>query len=142
MAETSDVRRLVREAIEEAQAAATKRRIRVASATREGERVIRQIATPLFRTIANALKAEGQLFRVDTPTGAVRLTALGGSENFVELALDTARDPPVVELRVNRVRGRRVALEERVVCQDPGIGSLTEDAILDVVMPALLPFLE
>jgi len=132
----------VREAIEEAQAAATKRRIRVASATREGERVIRQIATPLFRTIANALKAEGQLFRVDTPPGAVRLTALGGSENFVELALDTARHPPVVELRVNRVRGRRVALEERVVCQDPGIGSLTEDAILEVVMPALLPFLE
>ena len=142
MAETSDVRRRVREAIDEAQAAAAQRRVRVASATREGERVIRQIATPLFHTIANALKAEGQLFRVDTPAGAVRLTARGVSENFIELALDTARDPPVIELRVNRVRGRRVALEERVVCQDPGIGSLTEAAILEVVVQALLPFLE
>lgn len=142
MVETSDVRRRVRSVIEEAQRVAAQRRGRVTSATREGKRVLGQIVSPVFHTVANALKSEGHMFRVDTPTDAVRLTARSAGENFIELALDTASDPPALHLRVSRTRGRRVLLEESVVREDPEIGGLTEDAILDVVMTALTPFVE
>lgn len=137
MVETSDVRRKVRAAIQRAQQLAAERRVRVATATREGEEVLTTVATPVFRTLANVLRAEGFPFRVETPPDAVRLAADGSGQTFIELGLDTAADPPQMLLRVSRTRGRRVLLDETVASQDPQIAHLTQDALVDLVVSKL-----
>ena len=103
--DTGDVRRRVRRTIDEARARATERRRDTAAAEVDGGRVLRAVATPLFRTVASALKAEGYRFGVETPAGAVRLSPGGASEDVIELALDTARVPPALMGRTAYARG-------------------------------------
>ena len=141
MTDTSELRKRVRAEIRRAQQVAEERRRQVADATRDGQTLLRRVVAPLFRNLAGVLRAEGHPFRVDTPSDAVRLVAEGAGENFVELALDPAVDPPQLLLRVSRSRGRRVRLDEKVACEHPQIGGLTEDGVLDLVVPELGPFL-
>ena len=140
--ETGDVRRRVRRAIDDARARAQARRRAVADAEAAGRGVLEAVAAPLFRTVASALKAEGYRFAVETPAGAVRLASAASGENFIELALDTARDPPALMGRTSRVRGRRVLSDERVVAEHPGLGDLDAGGVLDFVVSALAPLVE
>ena len=140
--DTGDVRRRVRRAIDDARARATERRRDTAAAEVDGGRVLRAVATPLFRTVASALKAEGYRFGVETPAGAVRLSPGGASEDVIELALDTARVPPALMGRTAYVRGRRLLSDERVVAEHPALGDLTAEDVLDFVLSALAPLIE
>ena len=140
--ETGDVRRRVRRTIDNARARAQERRRDVAAAEAEGTRALRVVATPLFRTVASALKAEGYRFGVETPAGAVRLSPGGASEDVIEIALDTTRDPPALMGRTAYVRGRRVLSDERVVAEHPALGDLAAEDVLDFVLSALAPMVE
>ena len=60
--EISEVRRRVRETIDRAKRQAAERRARVDEAAREYAVFLEQIAVPLFRQVANALKAHGYSF--------------------------------------------------------------------------------
>ena len=100
------------------------------------------VAAPLFRTVASALKAEGYRFAVETPAGAVRLSPGGASEDIIELALDTAREPPALVGRTAYVRGRRMLSDERVVAEHPALGDLATEDLLDFVVSALAPLVE
>ena len=140
--ETADVRRRVQRAIAAAKAGAAARRERVAAAEEEGRDVLRRVASPLFKTVAAALVAEGYRFSVSTPAEAVRLSSGTSGEDFIELVLDTARDPPALLGRTAHGRGRRVVSEERVVAEHPAIGELTAGAALDFVLETLAPFVE
>ena len=140
--ETGEVRRRVRRTVDDARARARRRRRDVAAAEEEGERVLRAAAAPLFRTVASALKAEGYRFAVETPAGAVRLSPGGASEDVIEIALDTTRDPPALVGRTACVRGRRVLTDERVVAEHPALGDLAPEALLDFVLSALAPMVE
>ena len=71
--EVSVVRQRVLEAIERAKRAAAERRVVNDEAAREYEAFLEQLAVPLFRQVANVLRAEGYLFNVFTPGGSVRL---------------------------------------------------------------------
>ncbi len=51
---------------------------------------------PLFRQVANVLKAEGYQFTVFTPGGSVRLMSERNAEDYIELSLDTSGDEPLV----------------------------------------------
>ena len=51
----------------------------------------RTIAVPLFRQVANALKADGYAFTVFTPSGSVRLMSDRVADDYIELTLDTVR---------------------------------------------------
>ena len=140
--DTGDVRRRVRRAVDDARARARQRRHDVAAAEEEGERVLRAVAAPLFRTVASALKAEGHRFAVETPVGAVRLVSARSSDNAIELALDTSRDPPALVGRTACVRGRRVLRDEQAVASHPVIGEIGEEALLDFVLASLAPLVE
>lgn len=140
--DTGDVRRRVRRAIDDARARARKKRHDAAAAEVEGDRVLRAVATPLFRTVASALKAEGYSFAVETPAGAVRLSRGGSSEDVIEIALDTTRDPPALMGRTAYARGRRRLSDERIVAEHPALADLAAEDLLDFVLASLAPMVE
>ena len=140
--DAGEVRRRVRRTVDDARARSRQRRHDVAAAEVAGERVLRAVAAPLFRTVASALKAEGYRFAVETPAGAVRLSPGGASEDIIEIALDTTRDPPALMGRTAYARGTRLLSDERVVAEHPALGDLAPEALLDFVLSALAPLVE
>jgi len=127
----SDVRKRVHAAIDRAKQRDADRRARVDAGGRAYSAFLETIAVPLFRQLANILRAEGYLFTVFTPSGAVKLVA---DRDSIELVLDTAGDEPRVVAHTTRARGRRVTESERVV-GDPA--ALTEDDVLVFVLAEL-----
>jgi hypothetical protein len=139
--EISDVRRLLRGAIDEARRRVTERRERKDAASRVWEQILPDVAVPAFHLVASALTGEGLRFNVSTPGNAVRLTPERGGEEFIELALDTD-DEPVVTLRSARARGRRAVSSERVLRVGTGIAGLTQEDVVTAVLEELVPFIE
>ena len=142
MAETAQIRQRVRRMINQAKRTAEVRRARVAAESRDGERVLRQVAAPMFKTVAAALKAEGHPFRVSTPADAVRMSTEASGENFIELVFDTAGEQSELRGRVSRVRGHRLLVEEKVVSQGPAVGSFSDEDALAFLLSELGPFVE
>jgi hypothetical protein len=137
--EISLVRRRLTETIERAKKQAADRRGRGDAAAREFEVFLQKIAVPLFRQIANALKADGYAFTVFTPSGSVRLMSDRAAEDYIELTLDAAANPPQVVGQVSRTRGRRVIDAERPIGAPE---TLTEEQLLDFLLKELEAFVE
>ena len=138
--EVSEVRRRLRAAIDQARRDAAQRRERVDTANREYDQFLAQVAVPTFQTIANVLVAEGHRFTVNTPAGSVRLASERSGEDFIELALDTSHDPPVVVVRTSRGRGSRQLNAERPITTP--ISSLTDSDVVQMVVEEIPPFVE
>ncbi|HWW83648.1 MAG TPA: hypothetical protein VNZ26_08615 [Vicinamibacterales bacterium] len=151
----SEVRKHIRAAIERAQRAAAERRDSRDRASRAFEIFLETTAIPLFRQVANALRADGYLFSVFTPSGSVRLMSDRNSQDFIELLLDpestaasdgsdtggTAGQSPRVIGHTSWSRGRRVKESERVI----GSGqpeAIEEGELLAFLMKELEPFVE
>lgn len=139
--EVSDVRRRLRGAIEQARQSAAGRRVRSDEASRAYEEFLAQRAVPLFHQVASALVAEGHMFKVFTPAGSVRLASERTPDEFIELTLDAASDPPQVVGRTSRARGRRVTTSERPVRDQASAAELSEDELLAFVLEEIIPFL-
>ena len=139
--ETSAVRRGVLETIERAKRTAAERRARSDEAAQAYPEFLQQIAIPLVRQLAGALKASGYAFGVFTPGGSVRLASERVSEDYIELSLDTSGDAPVVLGHVSRARGRRIIETERPIAIGP-IADLSEHQVLDFFLKELEPFVE
>ena len=137
--EISLVRRRLTETIERAKKQAADRRGRGDAAARDFELFLQKIAVPLFRQIANALKADGYAFTVFTPSGSVRLMSDRAAEDYIELTLDAAANPPQVVGQISRTRGRRVIDAERPIGAP---GTLTEEQLLDFLLKELEAFVE
>ena len=117
------------------------KRARADAASRAFESLLSRTAVPLFRQIANALRAEHYNFNVFTPSGSVRLMSDTSTEDFIELSLDATTDAPRVVGRTSRARGRRVVDSEQVVASgDPE--SITEAELFAFLMRELEPFVE
>jgi len=138
----SDVRKRVLETIDRAKRAAAERRTRVDEAAREYEVFLDRVAVPVFRQIANVLRAEGYSFNVFTPAGSVRLMSDRSTEDYIELRLDTSGDAPLVVGHASRSRGRRVTESEWPLAERDAIRDLTEDDVMRFVMKELEPFVE
>lgn len=139
--ETSDVRKRVNEAIEQARREATERRARTDEAARDYSRLLDDVAVPLFRQVASSLKAGGFNFTVFTPSGSVRLMSDKVAEDFIELTLDTTGERPAVVGRTSRSRGRRVVETERPIVNDV-VARVDERDVLDFLLKELKPFVE
>jgi hypothetical protein len=139
--EVSEVRKRVKEAIEHARRATAERRTLVDEATREYQLFLDRIATPLFKQLANVLRAEGHLFTTSTPGGSVRLVSDRSGSDFIELLLDTTGRQPQIVVHASRSRGRRT-IESETPLHDGPIRDLTEEAVLDAVMKELEPIVE
>jgi hypothetical protein len=137
--ETSDIRKRLNQTIERAKRQAADRRTRSDDAARAFETFLTTVAVPLFRQVANILRAEGYLFNVFTPSGSVRLMSDRGAEDFIDLSLDTAGDRPQVIGHASRSRGRRVLESERAIGEP---GELTEEAVLEFVLKELEAFVD
>jgi hypothetical protein len=77
-----------------------------------------------------------------TPAESARLSVERSAEEFIELALDTARDTPAVMLRSTRGRGRRMVSSERVAVEGDAIPALTQEAVVGFLLEELIPFIE
>jgi len=139
--ETSVLRKRLTDTIEAARRTAAERRARAEAASRDYSQFLDAIAVPLFRQIANILKASGYSFTVFTPTGSVRLMSDKASEDYIELSLDTSADEPMVIGKSSRARGRRVLETERAIAEQT-VANLTEDHVLNYVLKELQPFVE
>ena len=140
--DTPEVRRRLRAAIERAKREAAERRKRSDTVARAYEQFLTERAVPILRTLATALAAEGHRFHVFTPADSVRLASEGSNEDYIELVLDTAQDPPQVVGRVSRGRGRRQITSERPVREGATVPDLTEEDVLDFVLNEIAPFVE
>jgi hypothetical protein len=139
--EISQVKKRVVDTIEHAKKAAAERRTRTDEAARDYDLFLQRTAVPIFRQVANVLRAEGYLFNVFTPTGSVRLMSDRASEDYIELTLDTGGDEPRVIGHTSRSRGRRVMESEKPVAGGPP-AALTEADVLAFVLAELAPFVE
>lgn len=135
--EVSEVRRRVLEVIEQSRQAAAERRTRVQDARAAYEPFLRDVATPVFRQVANALRAEGYLFTVSTPAGEVYLTSDRNGKDVIQLALDTEGEAPAVMCHVSRERGHRVLTHERPVCDGTPINQISDKALLEFLLPEI-----
>ena len=138
--ESSTVRNRLNLVIDAAKRSAAERRTRNDEASRSYERVL-EFSIPLFKQVAQALKASGYPFTVFTPGGSVKLTSDKSAEDYIELSLDTSADRPAVIGHVSRTRGRRVIESERPIAEKP-VGELTEEDVLEFVLKEIAPFVE
>ena len=139
--ETSVVRNRLRDTIERAKRRAAERRSHNDETARAYDAFLEQIATPLMRQIAGALKADGYAFTVFTPSGAVRLMSDRRAEDFIEIALDLAGDAPLVLGHTSRLRGRNIVEAERPIASGHP-DAITEDDVLEFLLKEIEPFVE
>jgi hypothetical protein len=140
--EVSQVRKRLMAAVDRARKAAQGRRERSAEVQRAYEAFLADVAVPVARMLANALKAEGYLFTVATPGGGLRLVSEKGRDDFVEVTLDAGADPPEVIGRVSYTRGSRTIAEDRGIKPGASPQAITQDDVLDFLLTALEPWLE
>ncbi len=140
--EISELRKRVRAAIDQSRRAAAARRSQLDQAAAAYHQLLENIAAPLAHMLANALRAEGYSFTVFTPNGGLRLASAKSNEDFIDFALDTSQDDPLVILRVNHGRGRRILQHERPVKGRTPIEALTEEDVLQAMLEELVPFVE
>lgn len=140
--EISHVRRRLAAAIERARRQGQERRQRSQEAQRAYETFLSDVAVPVARMVANALKAEGYSFTVATPAGGVRLISDKGRDDYIDIALDEAADPPEAVGRTRYTRGSRTISEERPIKAGTPPHAITDDDVLEFLVRALGPWLE
>jgi hypothetical protein len=138
--ESSTVRNRLNLAIDAARRSSAERRARNDEASRSYERFL-EFAVPLFKQVAQALKASGYPFTVFTPGGSVKLMSDKSAEDYIELSLDSSGENPAVVGRVSRTRGSRVMDSELPIAQKP-VAELTEEDVLEFVLKVIAPFVE
>lgn len=139
--ETSVLRKRVADTIEKARRAAADRRARGDEAGRAYAVFLDTVAVPLFKQVANVLRASGYTFTVFTPAGAVRLMSDKRSEDYIELSLDSSGDHPLVMGKSSRSHGRNIIERERAIAE-LSVEHLTEEHVLTYLLKELEPFVE
>jgi hypothetical protein len=129
-------------AIEAARHEAAARRTRSDEAARQYQTFLDLTAVPVFRAMASALKGEGLLFDVMTPSGGVRLVPERAREDGIEIALDTSADPPQALVTVQRGRGSRSLRHERPVAGATPLAALSDQDVAAMLLEELRPWLE
>jgi hypothetical protein len=132
----------VRAAIDQAKRDAAARRERSDAAARAYESFLTTCAVPVLTTLAGALVAEGHRFKVFTPAGSVRLSSERSADDFIELALDSGEDPPVVIGRTSAGRGRRAVMRERPVRPGASPDALTDEDVLSFLLTEVVALIE
>lgn len=132
----------MQQAIGAARERSQRRRQQTADAERAYEAFIRDVATPVMRQLANALKVESYAFTVFTPGSGVRLALDRGRDDFVELTLDTSGPTPQVLGRISQTRGSRTIDEERPLKPGAMPDAISEEDVLEFLLGALEPWLE
>lgn len=118
------------------------RREKTAEAEQAYQTFLHDVATPVTKQVANALKSEGYPFTVFTPGGGLRLADDRGRDDYIEFALDTASDRPQVVGRISLTRGSRTLTDERPIKPGTAPDALSQEDVLTFLLDALEPWLE
>jgi hypothetical protein len=140
--EVSIIKRQVQQRLEQIKQAAGARRVRVADAARDYEPFLANVATPVFRTVASVLSADGYPYKVFTPADGVRLASDRSSHSFVDLHLDSSRETPEVVVEISRERGSHILADERPLRAGASVGELTEEDVLAMLVDAIGELIE
>lgn len=132
--EIPDLRRRVRQALDQAKTRSAERHARADLAATAYAAFLRDVATPVFRMFANVVKAEGHPFAVFTPAEGVRLASERHADDFMEIWLDGSLDPPQVSTRVSRMRGRELTTKEEPLRGDAPINALTDEDVFGFLL--------
>ena len=138
--ETGEIRRRVLRMIADAKGNAIAQREQVSAGEAAGRDVLSRLVTPLTKTVASALIAEGYRCSVSTPIDAVRLSFEPSGYDYIEFAVDTTNDPPALVARTSRQRGNRMFNQEQIIALHPSIGELADEVLLGFLLDELLPF--
>jgi len=126
--DVSDLRKRILRALDDARKDASSRRMVVDQATRAYEEFLEKVAVPLLRQTQAVLKAEGQLFAVQTPAGSARLVSERTPLTFLEIVLDASGAQPEILGRVSVARGREgVIIQERPIAGSKPIAEAGEE---------------
>lgn len=139
--EVSLVRNQLNRAIDAARERGQQKRQQLAAAERAYEVFLKDVATPVTRQLAIALKAEGYQFTVFTPGGGLRLASDRGRDDYIEFAFDGDADPPQAGARVSYTRGSRTISDERPIKAGASPDALSEADVLAFLLSALEPWL-
>ena len=139
--EVSHVRKRLTAAIDRARRDIQQRRERTAEAQRAYEVFLTDIAVPIARMLVSALKADSYAFTIATPGGGVRLTSDTKRDDYIDIALDAASNPPQVVSHINYARGSRTVSEERPVKPGALPSEISEEEFLEFLIGALEPWL-
>ncbi|MBI1875375.1 MAG: hypothetical protein HYS05_16015 [Acidobacteria bacterium] len=133
--EVSDVRRRLQQELERGRVAHAERRARNDAAARSYADFLSRTATPVFRMLITALKAEGFGCSLFTPAASLRLASDRSGDDYIELVLDSEGDLPRPKLHISRTRGRQTLESERMI-GEPGraIGELTDEDVLEALL--------
>ena len=142
MLESAEVRRQLTHRLAELRKAQTQRRASAEAARATFEGVLEREIAPTMRQFAQALKAEGFPFSVQTPASTVRLVSDRSSDNVVDIVLEIGGPQPAVVVRTAYTRGRRQLEDERTLAQGDAIASLDGDRVLAVLLDVIEPFVE
>jgi hypothetical protein len=140
--EVSQVRNRLRRAIDDARDHAQERRQHVAEAERAYQLFLDEVATPLVRQVANALKVEGYAFTVFTPGNGLRLASDRGRDDYIEFALDDTGQRPQAVVRISRTRGSRTLNEELPIKPGASPDAITDEELLEFLLGVLEPWLQ
>jgi len=142
MVDVTEVRRRLVHTIEAVRRDTAARRVAVDRASAEYETFVSQVAAPVFKHFAQALRAQGLLFQLQTPAGVLRLTSERSADDFVEITLDVNRTPPAAVGQVSYRRGSRMQGTDQPIHADKPIDRLTEEDVLEFLLRAIVPFIE
>lgn len=145
MMEVSVVRQRVREVLQHSKRTADERRAdrraQTDAAAHEYQLFLERVAVPLFKQVANVLRAEGHPFDVFTPGNTVRMIAGRGNDDYLEIALDTGGGAPKLLGRASRSKAGDVTQTELVLNATADISALTDDDLLGFVLSELENYL-
>lgn len=142
MLETAEVRRQLTHRLAELRKAQAQRRSTSDAARAAFDAVLEREIAPTLRQFAQALKAEGFAFSVQTPASTARLVSDRSSDNVIDIVLELGGAQPVVMVRSAFTRGRRQLEDERILAQGDAIASLEGERVLAVLLDVIEPFVE
>ena len=142
MLETAEVRRQLTHRLAEMKKAQAQRRAASDAARVAFDAVLEREIAPTMRQFAQALKAEGFPFSVQTPAGAARLVSDRSSDNAIDVFLEVAGAQPAVLVRSAYSRGRRQLEDERTLAQGEAIAAIDGERVLAVLLDVIEPFVE
>lgn len=142
MLETAEVRRQLTHRLAELKKAQAQRRTAVEAARAAFDTVLEREIAPTVRQFAQALKAEGFPFAVQTPASVVRMVSDRSSDNVIDIVLELGLPTPAVVVRSAFTRGRRQIEDERTLAQGDGIAALDAERVLAVLLDVIEPFVE
>jgi len=142
MLDTAEVRKQLTHRLAELRKAQTQRRTATDTARTAFDSVAEREIAPTVRQLAQALKAEGFPFTVQTPSGVVRLVSDRSSENVIDIVLELGGKQPSVVIRSAYSRGRRQLEDERTLAEGAAIATIDAERVLAVLLDVIEPFVE